>query len=225
MKKVIIISLLALGINAKAQEKGFHYGTRVGIGQSTFKDVNSDKIKEQPGKLTLNGGIATMYQFNDKLGLTLDGLISSKGTKLRGEETVQSSPFSGNTYTFEDNYKLFYVELPLCAKLSFGSDNFRVKFYGGVSQNYKLAAFITRRYDNENYGQNNNLEMAEYKNVRVGETAAVYGIGVEVKSSTGEIFSIDGRQSSALQSFGKIYADQSKNAFNRYFAISLAYYY
>jgi len=220
MKKLILIPFIVLCIQSiSAQTPGFRYGGHFGLGESGFNSLGAG-ISQQ-GKLNLYAGIAASEQFTNHFGLDADALFVSKGERLSGETTDTDVLGNTKTYTYNDNYHLFYAELPLLLKLSIGWNNFFLKGFAGPSINFNLMALQSRTYQDANYDANHGYLDARMNNINVMELAGVFGAGIDVQSGE-NIFSLDFRISHAYDSFGKI---NNYNAYNNYFAVGFGYVY
>lgn len=223
MNRMIALSFLFVLFTGAvfSQSTGFRYGARFGIGQSQF---GSKGLADQQGKLSLSGGVSNAYQFNPTVGIGVDALFVSKGTKASGV-TTEDSPFNVKTdYKYHETYRLYDAEIPLMLRLGFGSENFFFRVFGGPSFNFNLLSTEERTYDNENYNQDHGYPERELKGVKVLEYAVVLGLGIEAQNAQNKVFFADLRKSSALTSFGKITAN-GNNGYNEYFSIGLGYRY
>lgn len=204
-------------LKTEAQEKGFHYGARFGIGES---NLNIEGITTEKGKLALSGGAATSYQFGEIFGITADFLFTSKGATAEGT-TQEETLFGTQTYKYTDKYNLFYAELPITGKLSIPiGDDFFLKAYSGPSMNFNLLALESRIYDNTDYHQDNGYFDREMKDLETIEYALIYGVGVDIISKDDRIFFLDVRSSGALTPVGNI---NGRSAKSNYFLISAGY--
>lgn len=200
-----------------AQPKGFYYYSRAGLGVSTFKNSS---LSNQTGKLAFNVGIAGNYQLNNYLGIIIEGNVSSKGSKIQGTEPAT---FTSPAKSYEDIYRMFYVEVPVLVKLSYPiTDEFYVKTYGGFSTNFNLLGTYSRNYDDAN---NQDLLDQQINGITLLENAVVYGVGFEVKDKTDHLYSFDFRRVEALSSFGNIKnsQNQSISGYNQYYTIGFGY--
>lgn len=217
--RVILVLALFTGYSfiANAQFDGFKYGGRFGIGQAR---INEAELGDQRGKLALSGGITSTYYFSKTFGLQADFLFTSKGSRASGEEVVQG--FFGTTrFQYEEIYRMFYLEVPVTARLAFGSENFLVKFYGGPSINFNLLGTQSRTYEDPDYNDDHGFTDREINGLELLEGAGVYGTGFEVAADEG-IFFLDIRNTIAFSSFGII---NGRKAFNNYFVIGVGYLY
>lgn len=212
-----IVSFLQVEMT-QAQESGFHYGGRFGIGESSMTINGKSGMSS---KLSFSGGVATCYQFNSIVGITADFLFTSKGAKAKGSVTQNDLFGNPRSYAYSEQFNLFYAELPVAAKLSIPlRDDFFIKGFAGPSMNFKLLGMETREYDDESFNANNGYYGRELKNLETIEYSIVYGAGIDVVSKDNRIFFLDFRLSNALGHAGTI---NYQSVRNNYFMISAGY--
>jgi len=217
MKKLMILLLLVSVETAIAQPKGFYYYSRAGLGVSTFKNSS---LGNQTGKLAFNVGLAGNYQINNYFGIIVEANLSSKGAKIQGTEPAT---FTSPAKSYEDIYRMFYVEIPILIKLSYPiTDEFFVKGYGGLGSNFNLLGTYSRNYDDAN---NQDLLDQQINGITLLENSIVYGVGLEVKDKTDHLYSLDFRRVEAINSFGNIKnsQNQSISGYNQYYTIGFGY--
>ncbi len=218
MKKIqLICMLLFMVLIVNAQPKGFYYYSRVGLGTSEFYKTSN---VNQQSKLALNVGIAGNYQFNKYLGVIVEANLSSKGAKVIGTEPAN---FTTPAKAYEDIYRLFYAEIPLLLKASYPiSDNFYIKGFGGISNNFKLLGTYSRNYDDPN--ENDQLDQ-EINGININEQSVILGIGFEVQDKAEHLYSVDFRTNRAINSFGNIKNSQNNviTGYNNYYTIGFGF--
>ncbi len=216
MKKLLIILLLTgITVTTMAQSQGFKYGARFAIGQANF---NSDNISDEAGKLMLRGGFGATYQFNKNVALFGEGALTLKGSKATFTRN-NSGTLGTSTETFEDDYSLVYVELPLMLKLSYGaSEEFYIKGFAGPSLNFNVLSI----YNRDSNINANDFQQEKIPGVDVIEGAFVFGGGFDIETKQGQIFSLDVRSNKAFSSWGKI-PGNGRSGFNNYFAVGVGY--
>lgn len=200
-----------------AQPKGFYYYSRAGLGVSNFRNSS---LNNQTGKLALNIGIAGNYQFNDYFGLIAEGNFSSKGSKITGEEPATfTSPAKG----YEDIYRLFYIEIPIMAKVSLPvTESFFLKGFGGFSTNFNLLGTYSRNYNDPN--EQDMLDQ-QINGITLLENSIVLGLGIEIKDKNEHLYSLDFRNNNGINSFGNIRNSQNNpiSGYNSYYTIGIGY--
>ena len=212
--KLLAITVAVFAVNSvKAQDTGFKYGSRFGIGSASFVSDGNNSFKS---KLLLQAGIASSYMFSKNVGLMADVLFTSKGSKNSGVTTENT--FGVTTeYPYSETYNFYYAEIPFMGRIQFGTPEIGFKVYAGPSYNFKLAATETRKYDNESYNNNNGYEAKEIEDLDVAETALVVGGGIDVYSNGG-IYFIDVRYSRGTNYFRLF---NNSEAFTSYFSINI----
>ncbi len=214
----LVLTLACLSVQSIfAQEPGFHYGARFGLGESFFKPTDAGDVES---KLLIMGGIASNYQFNDFFGLTADFLISSKGARLSSVTTEKDVFNNDVNYYYRDRYDFIYAEIPIMAKFSIGLGDFKLKAFGGPTANFKLIAVEQRTYEDSDYNEENGYSSRNMDGVDVLEYGVVYGGGVDIITGNEQIIFLDFRVSNSLSSFAKINGEEVKNI---YYAISAGY--
>lgn len=217
MKKLILLLLMVSIEAVQAQPQGFYYYSRAGLGVSTFKNRS---LINQTGKLAFNVGVAGNYQFMDYVGLIIEANLSSKGSKISGDEPAT---FTTPAKSYEDIYRMFYIEIPVMIKLSYPlTQEFYVKGYGGLSTNFNLLGTFSRNYDDAN---NQDLLDQQINGITLLENAGIFGVGFEIKDKTEHLYSIDFRKANAFTSFGEIKNGQNQtiSGFNQYYTIGFGY--
>lgn len=213
MKRIVLtLAVLCSCIGLQAQ-KGFYYGGVFGIGQASF---NSSALANQSNLLMVGGGVAGTYQFTNYFGLTVNGLVVSKGTSATG--TVQGNIFNPDE-DYEETYKLLYAEVPVMAKLRYGAKGFYGKIFGGPSFNFNLSGTYDVDYKSST---NKDVSGQKINGLKVMETALVYGAGIEVETSAAGLYSLEFRMSQGLTGIAKTVM-AGNDIKNEYFSICLGW--
>lgn len=210
---VILFSLSSF--NSFSQTEKFRYGARFALGES---NISGPDLGEEHGKLALSVGLASVYQFTTFFGMEADVFFVSKGTRITYEQVIVQNDTSG-TFQYEETYNLHSVQVPIMPKLSFGFENFFVKFFGGPGLNFNVLGTISREYEDNGIAEENNFDAKKIYKIIFLNFSAIAGAGFDVETPEG-IFSIDFRQNVPLGPFGKI---NGKEAENIYFTIGLGY--
>lgn len=202
--------------NANAQETGFHYGARFGLGESK---LISEGIDQSNGKLLLSGGFTSTYQLTDFLGIGADLLVTSKGDKTQG--TYTSSGITSNSYAYTENFSMIYTEVPVTGKLSIPiTKNLYLKGFAGPSMNFNLLSSSTRQYDNQNYNEENGYVNKPLNGTEVIEYSIIYGAGFDVIDNNQKMYFLDLRISKPISALGEI---NGESASNKYMNVSAGY--
>lgn len=218
VQKLVAGLLLIVPLAGHSQiDKGFHHGFRVGIGESILR---VDQTTGENSKLFLTGGLSTNYQFNRFIGLSADFLVAGKGGTINGV-TTESGTFGSRSYTFTDEFKLNYVDIPLMAKLSIPlGDEFSLRAYTGPSFNFLISAYQTREYDDPSYNDGHGFRNNELKSINTADNSWIFGVGIDVNTGDGGCFILDLRSSSPTGTVGRIY---DRSATSGFYCISLGY--
>lgn len=218
MKRFILILTVLSPFLALAQEDSdFKYGVRFGIGQSEFKNSS---LQNQQGKLSLSAGLTATYLFNEYVGLGVDALFVSKGSKNTADTTVKGALGGSTQYTYHEVYRLFYAEIPLLAKVRFGSGNFHFQLFAGPGINFNLLGTSSRSYDDAGFDEQNGYNDIQVNNLNVIESSFTYGAGVDIRTKDNRAFYLDIRKSTGLSGFAT-----SPVGRNDYFSIGVGYSY
>lgn len=207
----MLISLISM-----AQEQGFYYGTRFGLGES---ELSGGNLENPNGKLMWQVGATSVYQFSNNIGISADFLLSGKGSKNSGvtKETI----ITGSTdYPYTEKISLLTGDVPILGKLSFGVQNLFIKAFAGPSINFAFGGLYSREYENSNYNENNGFTNQDMNNLETMSTSLVYGIGVDVKSTDGRLFFLDLRLSNAMGSIGSLNGESLEG---KYLALNVGY--
>lgn len=227
MKKIFFSFAISVIIfNAYSQTAGFRYGATFGLGTSDFKPAGGITSTADLGIL---GGFTANKQFTKNFGLNLNALFVKKGAEVTGK-TLEPGGFltADQYYPYTDVFRLYYAELPLLAKLSFGINSLYLKGFAGPSLNFHLLARQERTYDDEHY--NNKYGFKQKLNgSEVTEFSFVYGFGLEVENKSNDVFFVDFRFSNSLTPFNELEKGDDKTVkvpvYNKYFGVTLGYMY
>lgn len=196
---------------------GFHYGIRVGIGESNLKINNTAGLDS---KLLLTGGLSANYQFNRFLGLSADFLVTGKGGVRYGTTRVNTA-IGSRYYDYTETYRLNYVDIPLMLKLSLPlGGEFSIRAYTGPSINFFFSGWENRVYDENDYNQDNGYYNREITTMNVADGGWVFGAGIDINTQNGNTYILDLRSSIGSSPAGRI---NSNYAYNSYYMISVAY--
>lgn len=196
---------------------GFHYGVRLGIGESYLRINNTEGLDT---KLLLSGGLSANYQFNRFLGLSADFLITGKGGQRYGT-TIENTTLGRRYYDYTETYRLNYVEIPLMAKLSIPlGGEFAIHAYTGPSLNFFFSGWQDREYNNNDYNAQNGYYNQEITTMYSADGGWVLGAGVDINTGKGNTYILDFRTSLGSSPAGRI---NNNYATNSHYMISLAY--
>ncbi len=212
---IMFVALLCGALTTTAQDKGFSIGPRLGIGVSNFTGTSNITVEQ---KIGANIGLAANYQFFKFFGVGAEGLISFKGAKTT---TVIPGNFINQTEKVEDRYRLYYIDVPVYAKVSLPLGPFHIKAFAGPSFNFNLDARQDREFERNT---DNNFSNRKINGVNALDLGSVIGFGFDVESS-GQLYQIDFRLSNSFGSAGKIIENPNnqgiyENATNQMFTIN-----
>ncbi|MBX9853683.1 MAG: PorT family protein [Cytophagaceae bacterium] len=196
------------------QSPGLALGGHFGIGQAKISKAN---INNQTGRLALQGGLSLNYQFVKNFGLYGNILFSGKGSRASGND-VQSTFFGNKEFPFEQKYNLYYIEIPVMAKLSLGINNFYFKAFAGPSINFNVKGTESKIYEDKDYHEQNGYSDREIQGLNLMEYSFCYGGGIDVEIAQQSIFFLEVRNNIGMNTFGKI---NNLDAFNQYFGLGL----
>jgi hypothetical protein len=158
--------------------------------------------------------LGASYQFNNNFGLTGNILYISKGSRTSGTERVTG--FLGHKdYTYEENFSLSYIEIPLLAKLSLGAGSFHLKGFAGPAISFSMSGKHDRVYDDTDYNEDNGFTGRDIPGLNLMEYSGILGTGIDIELSDGNIFYLELRENFSFNSFGRI---NNRDAFNNYFS-------
>ncbi|NOX84456.1 MAG: PorT family protein [Chlorobi bacterium] len=136
MKKLLILFMAVLLFSPGFGQ--FSVGPRVGVNFATLTGKYSKDDDSKSGWITgLTFGAVGNYEFSDMISLNAELLFVTQGDKTKfNEGDAKKSSQAQYDYTFWERYH--YLQLPLLAKFSFGSD---FLFYGilGPYFGYKIG--------------------------------------------------------------------------------------
>ncbi|MCB0734959.1 MAG: outer membrane beta-barrel protein [Bacteroidetes bacterium] len=216
MKTFITIIGLLIASATQAQQTGFYYGTRGGLGESLFEGGG---IQNPTGKLLWQIGGASAYQFHKNVGVMADFLLTGRGTKANGI-TEQGGLTGTKEYAFNEKVNVLSVDVPIAAKLSVGNGNFFFKAYAGYSLNFHLGGAQSRTYDDSNYNADHGFTNKELTGLETMDQGIVYGLGVDVRSGDGRLFFLELRKSQGQNPIGKL---NGSNMTQQYFTLHAGY--
>jgi|GEM_PF-2537529 hypothetical protein len=199
------------------QSPGLRIGPTLGLSQSMFAPLPGIT---QESKAALSGGLSFSDQLNRNVGFETEVLFSNRGSLIEGTKTDGTDLFGNpKNYTYTDNYRLLYTDIPLLLKLSLGIGSLHFKAIGGVSANFNMYSTVTRRYDDPDYNASNSYRIP-LDHVQFFQLAAVYGLGFEAENAQNNIFSLDIRANNDLTPLGKV---DGKLAYSNWFGIHFGF--
>lgn len=219
MKK-LQVTLIAciLSVTAFAQNVGFYYGTRLGLGEST---LDGGGIINPQAKLLWQIGGASAFQFTDNIGIMADFLLTGKGAKGSGE-TEAGGIWGSRKFAYNEKISLLTGDIPIMAKLSYGFAGFYIKAFAGPSVNFNFNGMHSLTYDDADFHNENGFENKEITTLETMSNAFVYGVGFDVKAGDGRLFFLDVRKSTGNENVGTL---RNAGFTSGYTAITAGYYF
>lgn len=125
MKNLMKLLIVGIAFIMATESYAQTFGVKAGLNLSNMlakddDDTYSDDYKMNPG---FNIGATAEFPITEMFSFETGLLLSTKGFKISEEET-----FMGETWKFEGEMNLFYLDIPLTAKASFNLGG--AKIYG-----------------------------------------------------------------------------------------------
>ncbi|GAB3811092.1 porin family protein [Pontibacter rugosus] len=203
--KLIVTAAAVLGLAFAAEAQTITVGPRVG---ATFSEVNysgdgADMLNDQlKSKTGVQFGAVANVMVNDLFSVQPELLYVQKGVKVN---------FGGLSTELQSSY----LELPVLAKVSFGSEQIKGFVTAGPSVGYWLSGKIKQKYDGES--EEDDYDFTDDDNRT--EIGANFGVGAAYKVGTGYL-NLDLRYGLGLSN---LYNDGEEKVKNRVLGVSLAY--
>lgn len=131
MKKSFVLILLALCVITASQAQNFIY-PKVGV---TLQGFQSDEQSKASGRTGFTAGIGYSVAISGVFSLQPELYFTQKG----GEYKFSGPVGDGLTETTTLDIRLNYLEIPMLAKATFGSDKFKYYVTLGPSISYALG--------------------------------------------------------------------------------------
>lgn len=227
MKNKFLLTLLfvvALGYTSMAQS--ITIGPRVGVNFATMRAVGGDEKEDRKDMndhaKSITGtqfGVVANFGINEMFSIQPELLYSQKG--LKAEE-------SDYDMSLKIEHKKNYLEIPVLAKLSFGSEDFQGFVTAGPYLGYWMsgkvkAEFMGRKIEDD-YEFTKNYDEDDYKENRLDLGASI-GIGAAYRVGPGSL-NLDVRYGYGFSDDTKYKDGRPDGAFkssNRVIGVSLAY--
>ena len=211
MKKHLLVLLCAVSMSYVSMAQSVSIGPRVGVNFATQKlsgdddevDEFNDAVKSNTG---LQAGLVLNLALNDMFSIQPELLYAQKGFKLEEGDTK---------LTFKANY----LEVPVLAKIAFGSETMQGFVTAGPTIGYWMngkseGTFLGEDLGSEDYDfddTDNRLDLGASVGVGIG-----YGVGPG-------ILNLDVRYGFGLSSVYDGGDDDDTKVRNNVFGVSLAY--
>lgn len=212
--------IVALGVTFTSFAQGVTFGPRVGVNLASQKAVGGDDkearedfnetVKYNTG---LQAGAVVNFAVNDLLSFQPELLFSQKGLKVSESEGGDS---------FELIRKASYLEVPVLAKFTFGSETLKGFTTMGPYAGYWMGGKEALKINSSEVSEKFDFDEDEYNRLDVG---ASFGVGLAFPMGTGAL-NLDVRYNFGLSDVNKYDGsgrDGDSKLSNRVFGISLAY--
>jgi hypothetical protein len=203
--KFLLTLLFVVCFAATSMAQSITVGPRVG---ATFSKINiedaddfNDEVKSLSG---FQIGAVANIMVNNLFSIQPELLFIQKGMRLE----------DGNEYM---KTKYNYLEVPVLAKVTFGTEQLHGFVTGGPTAGYAMSGKIDMKMEGEEF--NEDIEFEDDDNRF--ELGASFGVGLGYKLGAGTL-NFDVRYGLGLSSLYKTENDQPK-AKNRVLGVSLAY--
>lgn len=187
----ILILVLLSGFNANAQQ--MYIGARVGANLSNW---SYDTIPSG-GSLSVRTGFLAGaqfdYNFNDMWAVSAQALYDEKGSNENYNQTsTQDGETISTTGTVEFN--LNYFEIPILLKANLGTGDIRPYIFAGPSFGFFLSGTENTNTATSSGIVSNSITATQPiadSTVKSPDISAVFGAGVSLKLSSGQLLFID----------------------------------
>jgi hypothetical protein len=218
MKSIIKLSIIVLLITLSSKSFSQILGVKAGTNFSSqlikeneilfpYDNSSNDKTKLNPGFLV--GASIEMPVF-DLLSFEASLLFSTRGTRITKTEL-----FDSNSVITEENHNLYYLELPLAAKVPFSIGSFKLYGsaggYAGIGLTGKIKSNSSFGYltetSNENIIWGSETSVDDLKRLDYGLT---FGVGIIWKSlQAGLSYNLGLANISAESDYGSLIKNRS----------------
>jgi hypothetical protein len=203
--KFLLALLFVVGLGFTSMAQSISVGPRIG---ATFAKINvsdeddfNDEVKSNTG---VQIGAVANVMINDMFSIQPELLLIQKGFKIEdGGEGIR--------------VKTNYLELPVLAKVKFGTEELHGFVTAGPTAGYLMNGKMTMEFDGEE--ESEDLEFDDTDNRF--ELGASFGVGLGYKVGAGTL-NLDVRYGLGLSSLYETEGDEPKTK-NNVFGVSLAY--
>lgn len=172
MKKLLLVALVALGINQVSAQKGLELGVYAQP-QNTWilNQEDLDKGAELDYQTTIKTayGVNVGFNFTNTLGIRSGLMLSTQGQKYKGE---------GVGYSFTSEQKLSYIKVPVLLKFN-SNPSAKTSFLFNIGPEFGVLSKAQSTSDGTYLGANiktDNDNTNAYNNLDI---AAVMGLGLQ----------------------------------------------
>lgn len=164
MKNLLII-ILAVGLSTTFISAQTKLGLKLGL---NFSNLYGSDVGETSSLLGISGGAYLSYMLSDVLEIQPEVYFSRKGAKEKGVT---------ETETFDYDFALDYIEVPLLLKVSFPIEKLLIRptIFAGPAISFKTNAKISRVINGYVYD-------VSYDYIKSTEVSLILGAGMSVPS-------------------------------------------
>lgn len=143
MIKIYILSLLFCVVNLVAAQNPLTFGVKAGLNLSDYYgDLESNDIK-----LGYNVGLTIDYRLTKKVYLVSGLELTSKGTKVKSENTLVAQPHDPSDITkIKESWNPLYLQVPLhIGYIVEADENMLILFHMGPYVAYGIGGKMTQK--------------------------------------------------------------------------------
>lgn len=108
MKKILLFTVFAVFVFINGYSQELRIGAKAGV---NFASIGGDDSEELDGRTSFHIGGLVEIPISEKFAVQPELLYSSQGAKYE-----ESESFEGGSYSYEEKYKLDYINIPIMAK-------------------------------------------------------------------------------------------------------------
>ncbi len=206
--KFLLAILFVVGLGFTSMAQGISVGPRVGATFAKVKFSSDEGSMEFKNTTGFQVGAVVNYNINEMFSIQPELLLVQKGFKVGDNDEDGSMSVKYN-----------YLEVPILAKVSFGTEAFRGFATAGPTLGYLTGGKYIYEFDGEKETEDIEFEDED----RRFEAGMSIGVGAAYKVGAGEL-NLDVRYGFGLTSLNDSDADADEaTAKNRVFGVSLAY--
>lgn len=127
LRRALVAGVLTLAAVAPATAQSTRLGIKAGLTSSTIVGDDADGAESLNG---FSGGVFATFQLSPAFAIQPEVLYMSKGATLDFEDAITA------------DLKLRYIEIPVLAKFSFGSDPLRPSVFAGPAIAFRTGCEI-----------------------------------------------------------------------------------
>lgn len=206
--KFLLALLFVVGLGFTSMAQSISVGPRIGATFANVKFSSDEGSMEFKNTTGLQLGAVVNYNINEMLSIQPELLLVQKGFKAGDSDEDGSMTLKYN-----------YIEVPVLAKVSFGTEAFRGFATAGPTFGYLTGGKYIYEFDGEEETEDIEFEDED----RRSEVGLSIGVGAAYKVGAGEL-NLDVRYGFGLTSLNDTESEgDNPKAKNRVVGVSLAY--